>query len=107
MRYRKQYESAGTETANVLIDSTDGSTDEVAITGCTLQHNSKSPNSANIRVIGRGVISSKDATPTREGHIAITGNVFSDVRINVHLQNARGVSIVGNTFWEGFDHEIC
>ena len=29
--------------ANVLIDSTGGSTDEVAITGCTLQHNSKTP----------------------------------------------------------------
>ena len=39
--------------ANVLIDSTDGSTDEVAITGCTLQHNSKSAGSANIRVIGK------------------------------------------------------
>lgn len=94
------------ETANVLIDSTTGSTDEVAITGCTLQHNSKSPNSANIRVIGRGITSQKNDTPTREGHIAISGNVFSDVRVNIHLQHARGVSIVGNTFWEGFDRDI-
>jgi hypothetical protein len=92
--------------ANVLIDSTGGSTDEVAITGCTLQHNSKSPNSANIRVIGAGITSTKDNTATQEGHIAITGNVFSDVAVNIHLQNARGVSITGNTFWEGFEHDL-
>jgi hypothetical protein len=92
--------------ANVLIDSTDGSTDEVAITGCTLQHNSKSAGSANIRVIGKGITSTKNDTPTQEGHIAIAGNVMSDVMVNVHLQNARGVSITGNTFWEGFEHDL-
>lgn len=92
--------------ANVLIDSTDGSTDEVAITGCTLQHNSKSPGSANIRVIGKGITSSKNPIETQEGHIAITGNVMSDVMVNIHLQHARGVSIVGNTFWEGFEHDL-
>lgn len=92
--------------ANILIDSTGGSTDEVAITGCTIQHNSKSPGSANIRVIGAGVTSTKNATPTQEGHIAITGNVLSDVAVNIHLQNARGVSITGNSFWEGFEHDL-
>ena len=92
--------------ANVLLDSTDGSTDEVAITGCTLQHNSKSAGSANIRVIGKGITSTKDQTATQEGHIAITGNAMSDVMVNIHLQNARGVSITGNTFWEGFQHDL-
>ncbi len=92
--------------ANVLIDSTEGSTDEVAITGCTLQHNSKSPESANIRWIGRGITSARNPVETQEGHLTITGNVFSDVSINVHLKNARGVSIVGNTFWEGFAHDL-
>ncbi|HEY2574024.1 MAG TPA: NosD domain-containing protein, partial [Verrucomicrobiaceae bacterium] len=92
--------------ANVLIDSTLGSTDEVSITGCTLQHNSKSPASANIRVIGKGITSSKNFTGTQEGHITITGNVMSDVMINIHLQHARGVNITGNTFWEGFEHDL-
>jgi len=92
--------------ANVLIDCTDGSTDEVAIIGCTLQHNSKSPGSANIRVIGQGITSAKNPTQTQEGHIAIVGNAMSDVMINVHLQHARGVSITGNTFWEGFEHDL-
>ncbi len=94
------------ETANVLIDCTGGSTAEVAITGCTIQHNSKSPGSANIRVLGKGITSVKKATDTQEGHITITGNVFSDVMTNIHLDHARGVSIVGNTFWEGFEQDL-
>jgi hypothetical protein len=93
-------------TANVLIDCTDGSTAEVAITGCTLQHNSKSPGSANIRFLGRGITSSRDATPTQEGHLTITGNVFSDCMTNIHLQHVRGASITGNTFWEGFEQDL-
>ncbi len=42
-------------TANVLIDCTgsENGTGEVAITGCTIQHNNPSPGSANIRIIGR------------------------------------------------------
>ena len=96
----------GPPTANVLIDSTEGSTGEVTVTGCTLQHNSKSGGSANIRFLGRGITSPKDLTPTREGHLVITGNVFSDVMVNIHLLHARGVSITGNTFWEGFEHDL-
>jgi hypothetical protein len=92
--------------ANVLIDCTDGSTAEVAITGCTLQHNDTSEGSANIRVLGAGIISSAKPEPTQEGHIAITGNVFSDVKTNIHLDHARGVNITGNTFWEGFEQDL-
>lgn len=93
-------------TANILIDCTGGSTGEVAVTGCTIQHNSKSPGSANIRVLGAGNLSEKKTDPTKEGHIAITGNIFSDVMVNIHLDNARGVNITGNTFWEGFEHDL-
>lgn len=92
--------------ANILIDCAGGSTDEVAITGCTIQHNSKSPGSANIRILGKGITSGRDPTPTQEGHVTITGNVLSDVRVNVHLANVRGATITGNTFWEGFDHDL-
>ncbi len=92
--------------ANVLLDSTDGSTSEVAITGCTLQHNSNSPGSANLWFIGRGVTATTNAEPTKEGHLVVSGNVFSDVMVNIHLQNAQGVSIVGNTFWEGFEQNL-
>ena len=41
----------GPPTANVLIDCTGGSTAEVAITGCTLQH-ANVPGSANVRILG-------------------------------------------------------
>ena len=94
-------------TANVLIDcrgSTTG-TAEVAITGCTIQHNHKAADSANIRIIGLS-----DPTPklplVREGHVTITGNVLSDVQVNVHLQDCRGVTLTGNTFWMGFQHNL-
>lgn len=96
--------------ANVTLDSRGGSIAEVAITGCTLQHNRTSPGSANIHIIGPGedkrVTSESGKGKTREGNVTISSNVFSDVRINVHIEHARGVAILGNTFWEGFDHDL-
>jgi hypothetical protein len=94
-------------TANVLIDATGSAsgTAEVAITGCTLQHNSNAPDSANIRIIGQG-----NPTPeqplVRWGHVTITGNVLSDVYVNVHLRHVRGVVLTGNTFWMGVEHDL-
>ncbi len=100
----------GPPSANVTLDSRGGSIAEVAITGCTLQHTGKAPGSANVHIIGPGddkrVTSESGEGKTREGNISISSNVFSDVRINVHIQHARGVAILGNTFWEGFDHDL-
>jgi nitrous oxidase accessory protein NosD len=48
----------------------------------------------------------EEGKKTLEGNATITGNVFSDVRVNVHLQHARGVVLTGNTFWEGYDHDL-
>jgi parallel beta-helix repeat protein len=92
----------GPPTANVLIDSTGGTNGiaEVAITGCTIQHNSESPDSANIRIIG------KSKTADREGYITITGNILSDVMTNVHLKDSRGVTLSANTFWSGYDQDL-
>jgi len=91
----------GPPTANVLIDCTGegAGTAEIAVTGCTIQH-SNVPGSANIRYLGA------DAKDRRWGHFTITGNVLSDVRWNVELCKARGVTIVGNTFWMGFDGDL-
>jgi hypothetical protein len=94
-------------TANILLDSTDGSIAEVAITGCTLQHESPSPDSANVRILGEGVGGLKNVPgKTKEGHVVICGNVFSDVKVNVDVQSARGVTITGNTFWMGYEHNL-
>ena len=87
-------------TANILLDSAGGSIAEVAITGCTIQHNSPGPDSANIRILGQGVALAE------WGHITITGNVLSDVQVNVHLKHARGVTLTGNTFWMGYQHDL-
>lgn len=93
-------------TANILIDcsSSFSGTAEVAITGCTIQHNSESPDSANIRIIGQSRLDSPPLHPW--GHVTITGNVMSDVMVNVHLHACRGVSISGNTFWKGYGHNM-
>lgn len=94
-------------TANVLIDCRDSKygTGEVAITGCTIQHNSPSPDSANIRIIGRSNPTTTQPI-VREGHVTITGNVLSDVQVNVHLRDCRGVTLTGNTFWMGYQHNL-
>jgi hypothetical protein len=92
-------------TANVLIDCTGGSTAEVSITGCTIQHNSESPGSANVRFIGRGRPYGNDET-ARWGHLSICDNVLSDVAVNIDLQEVRGAVITGNTFGVGFEHDL-
>lgn len=94
-------------TANVLIDcsGSDYGTGEVAITGCTIQHNNPSPDSANIRILGRSN-PSKSQPLVREGNVAITGNVLSDVQVNIHLRDCRGVTITGNTLWQGYRHNL-
>lgn len=105
-------------TANVLIDCTTSvyGTAEVAITGCTIQH-SNVKGAANIRILGYGQakqpetkqVESKQTEP-KSGHhwgnVTISGNVFSDVETNVHLKGCRGVTLQGNTFWMGYQHNL-
>lgn len=87
--------------ANVLLDCRRGSVREGAITGCTLQHEREPLGSANIRMLGP----SKD-NALMVGTFTIGNNVLSDVKVNIHLKNARGVVIEGNTLWEGFEQNI-
>jgi hypothetical protein len=97
----------GSPTANVLLDCADGSVAEVAITGCTIQHNRPGPESANIRILGRGNVDRRGERLTFQcGNVTIGDNVLSDVQTNIHLRGARGVTIVGNTFWQGFAHNL-
>jgi len=94
-------------TANVLIDATGGSIGEIAITGCTIQHTHAAGDSANIRIIGEGLPRPAYAKgELRGGNITITGNVLSDVGTNVHLRKVRGVTIVANTLWKGYEHDL-
>ena len=97
-------------TANVLIDCRGSKygTAEVAITGCTIQHNHASPGSANIRVIGLGepLRDAPEADRIRWGLVTICGNVLSDVQVNIHLKDTRGVVITGNTAWRAYEHNL-
>jgi hypothetical protein len=95
----------GPPTANVLVDSTNGTNAEVAITGNTIQHTRNAPGSANIRIKGP-TTPLADTDEKRDGHVAITGNILSDVHVNVHLDHARGVAITGNTMWAGVVYNL-
>ena len=97
----------GPPTANILLECGKGSMAEVAITGCTIQHSSKAPDSANIRILGSGFMNRQGKMlPFNCGHVTIGDNVLSDVQTNIHLVGARGVTIVGNTFWQGYEHNL-
>jgi hypothetical protein len=104
------HDENGTPSANIFLDSTGGSIAEVAITGCTIQHTHKAPGSANIRILGAGkdpsLLRREGREHTREGHVTIVGNVFSDVQVNLEIRQARGVTVSANTFWEGFAHDL-
>jgi parallel beta-helix repeat protein len=97
----------GPPTANVLLDCADGSVAEVAITGCTIQHTKNAPDSANIRILGRGFADRRGERMTFNcGNLTIGDNVMSDVQTNIHLVGARGVTITGNTLWQGYEHNL-
>lgn len=94
-------------TANVLLDCADGSVAEVAITGCTIQHTKEVAGSANIRILGRGFANRRgERTEFNCGNVTIGDNVLSDVQTNIHLVGVRGVTITGNTFWQGYAHNL-
>lgn len=87
--------------ANILIDARENSVREVTIDGCTIQHSHEVPGGANIRLLGPAV-----ENRHKVGHILIAGNLLSDTAINLHLRFARGVTLTGNSFWQGFEHNI-
>jgi hypothetical protein len=97
----------GPPTANILFDCADGSMAEAAIVGCTIQHTKDAPDSANIRILGSGFMNRRgEKLPFNCGHVTIGDNVLSDVQTNIHLVGARGVTITGNTFWQGYAHNL-
>lgn len=91
----------GPPTANILIDTTNGSVREGAIVGCTIQHTREAADSANIRFLGTSA-----ELPLKIGHFCIADNALSDVAVNIHLKYVRGVTLVNNTFWQGFAHNL-
>jgi polygalacturonase len=91
----------GPPAANVLFDTRAGSIREGAITGCTIQHGHETKDGANIRFIGQ-----RATNPLAVGNFAIADNALSDVSVNIHLRHTRGVTIVGNTLWKGYQQNL-
>lgn len=92
-------------TANVLIDSEGAMVGEIAIVGCTIQHDHNAPGSANIRINENAWV--RPHSPEhRDGNITIADNVLSDVQTNIEITSARGVTVTGNTMWKGYTHNI-
>lgn len=97
----------GPPAANVWLDCAGGSVAEVAITGCTIQHSKEAPQSANIRIQGRGFMQRRgDNLPFNCGNVTIEGNVLSDVQTNIQLTGVRGATITGNTLWQGYSQNL-
>ncbi len=95
-----------TSTANILLDVSGSPEDrsrsiaEVAITGCSIQHSSNysgsdfdklAPGGANIRLLGKAIAPIDSVT--------ITGNVLSDVSVNVDLRDCTDVTFTGNVLF--------
>lgn len=91
--------------ANVLIDSEGAMVGEIAIVGCTIQHDHNAPGSANIRINENAWIR-PHSEEHRDGNITIADNVLSDVQTNIEITSARGVTVTGNTMWKGYSHNI-
>src|SRR5262249_40654511 len=77
------------ESADVWIDSSEGSVREGAIVGNTIQAKI-SPGGANLRLLG-------PADVNKVSMLAVTGNHISNQELNTHLKNCRGVVLSGNT----------
>lgn len=95
-----------TQTANILLDVSGSAEDksrsiaEVAITGCTIQHSSNysgkdydeiAPGGSNLRILGKAIAPIDSVT--------ITGNVLSDVSVNVDLRDCTDITFSGNVLF--------
>ncbi len=88
-------------TAEIYIDCGEtGTVREVTISSNTIQA-TYSPNGANIRIIGSATPESQKA-----GMITISGNIIGSQNTNVHLTNARGITLEGNYIYSGHHRNL-
>ncbi|MBL8793637.1 MAG: right-handed parallel beta-helix repeat-containing protein [Planctomycetia bacterium] len=85
--------------ADILFDCREGTVREGVITGNNIQAKT-TPKGANVRFVGGGNRNSD------VGLFAITGNLIGSQQTTIHLQQARGVSITGNSLYNGAHHSI-
>lgn len=88
------YDTNAVASADIWFDVTEGSVREGTIASNTIQAK-VSPGGANIRFVGHA------DTPNKVGLWTIVGNHISSQEVNIHLKNARGVTITGNSLCLG------
>lgn len=93
------YDQQAEQSADIWIDSREGSVREGTIASNTIQA-VPTPGGSNIRWIGT------PGTPDKVGLWSITGNHISNQTANIHITDGRGFTIAGNSFIRGLDRNI-
>ncbi|TVS17489.1 MAG: hypothetical protein EA424_12565 [Planctomycetaceae bacterium] len=93
------YDRNAEESADIWIDSRQGSVREGTIASNTIQ-SVPTDGGANIRWIGN------PDTENKVGLWSITGNHISNQTINIHITSGRGFTITGNSFIRGNDRNL-
>lgn len=93
------YDRDAQESADIWIDSRQGSVREGTIASNTIQ-SVPTDGGANIRWIGN------PDTENKIGLWSITGNHISNQTVNIHIASGRGFTITGNSFIRGIDRNL-
>jgi hypothetical protein len=94
------YDLEAATSADVLLDCRAGTVREGTLAGNTIQA-VHSPGGANVRLLGAGA-DNRNAV----GLFAITGNLIGSQAALLHLYACRGVVVVGNALYSGFQHAL-
>jgi hypothetical protein len=94
------FEDGADDSADVWIDSREGTVREGTIASNTIQAKN-SPRGANVRIEGIDNESSNKA-----GLWTISGNVIQSQAVNLLLRSCRGVVVTGNSFCSGYERSI-
>lgn len=88
------------DSADVWIDSRDGTVREGTIASNTIQAKN-SPRGANVRIEGLD-----NEAANKAGLWTITGNVIQSQAVNLWLRSCRGIVVTGNSFCSGYERSI-
>ena len=95
------YDLEAAESADIWFDIREGSVAEGTIASNTIQAR-PSPGGANIRLRGP----ERPVDRTLMGLWSITGNLIGSQTVNIHLDQCRGMAIVGNHIYSGTERTL-
>jgi parallel beta-helix repeat protein len=94
------FEDGVEDSADVWIDSREGTVREGTIASNTIQAKN-SPRGANVRIEGLD-----NELANKAGLWTVSGNVIQSQAVNLWLRSCRGVVVAGNSFCSGFERSI-